>query len=127
MPPQLAAFEVDEVELGGEAWTVAIADTSRLRSQGLMEVTDLGALDGMLFVFAADTTTQFHMTDTLIPLDIAFFTAVGRLVSVTQMVPCPETPCPDYSAGGAYRYALEAPAGALFGIDPDVTLRIPNG
>jgi uncharacterized membrane protein (UPF0127 family) len=127
VPPQLEGFGTDVVDLDGDAWTVAVADTPALRSQGLMGVTNLGPLEGMLFVFAEDTTANFHMEDTLIPLDIAFFTEDGLLVSTTRMVPCSEDPCPTYAAAGPYRYALEAPAGELSALDSEATLVVSAG
>ena len=111
----LAGFTRAEIEVGGEPWVVAFADTPELRAQGLMGVTDLGELDGMLFVWDSDTPSSFWMKDTLIPLDIAFFRADGSLVDVLSMVPCEADPCPRYGPAGGrtYRYALEAPAGRL--------------
>jgi uncharacterized membrane protein (UPF0127 family) len=113
VPGQLAGFSLDVVDVDDRPWLVAIADTGALRAQGLMGVSDLGSLDGMLFVFTDDSTASFHMKDTLIPLDIAFFDVDGLLVSMVEMVPCVEAPCASYAANGPYRYALEAPAGAL--------------
>lgn len=89
--------------------TVAVADTDQKRSQGLMGITDLGDLDGMLFIWPESTTSTFWMKDTLIPLDIAFFAADGALVDNFTMVPCPDDDCPDYSATAVYKYAIEVP------------------
>jgi uncharacterized membrane protein (UPF0127 family) len=114
----LAAFEVIEVTVGGEAWAVALADTPALRSQGLMGVIDLGGLDGMLFSWPGDTASGFWMKDTLIPLDVAFFSVDGSLVDLLSMVPCEEDPCPSYRSSGAYRFALEAPLGGFKAFDP---------
>jgi uncharacterized membrane protein (UPF0127 family) len=117
----LAAFPRAEIDVASEPWQVAVADTPQLRAQGLMGVTDLGDVDGMLFVWDSDTPSWFWMKDTLIPLDIAFFRADGSPVAVLSMVPCEADPCPSYGpAGGrAYRYALEAPAGQLVGMEED--------
>ena len=119
----LTAFEVVEVTLAGEAWSVAVADTPALRSQGLMGVTGLGGLDGMLFAWPEDVTSGFWMKDTLIPLDIAFFAADGSLVDLLSMVPCEEDPCLTYRSSGVYRFALEAPQGGFEGFD-GVVLRL---
>ena len=111
------------VTLDDEPWLVAVADTRDLRSRGLMFVTDLGDLDGMLFVFDTPSSGSFWMKNTLIPLDIAFFRGDGTLVEVLQMEPCgDQDSCPSYSPGADYRYALEAPAGALIGLDPAAIL-----
>jgi hypothetical protein len=113
-----AEFPRAVVEVGGEPWRVAVADTPQRRSRGLMGVTGLGGLDGMLFVWVDDVDGAFWMKDTLIPLDIAFFDSGGGLVDSLAMVPCEEDPCPRYRAAGSYRYALEVPAGGFEGIDP---------
>ncbi|HEX5630327.1 MAG TPA: DUF192 domain-containing protein [Acidimicrobiia bacterium] len=96
---------------------MAVADTPERRTQGLMGVTDLGDLDGMLFVFDADSTSGFWMKNTLIPLDIAFFTAEGVLVDLLRMTPCEADPCPVYEPAGSYRYAIETEIGRWDAID----------
>ncbi len=101
------------MRLDGVAYSVAVADTGELRRQGLMGVTDLGSLDGMLFVFGSDTTGGFWMKDTLLPLDIAFFAADGSFVDGFVMEPCTTPSCPSYRPSGAYRYAVEMPAGNM--------------
>lgn len=113
----LAGFERREVAISGESWTVAVAATPGERSQGLMGVTDLGDLDGMLFVFEADTDSGFWMKNTLIPLDIAFFAADGTLVDLLTMEPCTADPCPVYTPAGPYRYAVETVVGRWDAID----------
>jgi hypothetical protein len=110
------------IDVDGTTWIVALALSGSARTQGLMDVTDLLDLDGMLFSFDGDTTSAFWMKDTLIPLDIAFFDGAGALVSVTTMEPCRQDPCPTYEAAGPYRFALEAPEGALAGLPADARL-----
>jgi uncharacterized membrane protein (UPF0127 family) len=114
LPPQLnGQFEVREVTVDGQSWIVAIADTPALRSQGLMNVTDLLDLDGMVFVWQEEVQGSFWMKDTLIPLDIAFFDGDGAVVAVLTMQPCVTDSCEQYSPGIPFRYALEARSGAL--------------
>mgnify|MGYP001817915683 CR=1 FL=1 len=120
----LPGFVTIEIEVGDETWPVALADTADLRRQGLMGVTDLGGLRGMLFSWPDDTTGGFWMKDTLIPLDIAFFAADGSLVDLLSMVPCEADPCPSYRPSGSYRSALEVPAGGFAGVDP-LILAVP--
>ncbi len=110
--------------VGGETWPVAVADTPELRARGLMGVAGLGDLRGMLFAWPEDVTSGFWMKDTLIPLDIGFFDADGKLVDLLSMTPCREDPCPSYRASGAYRWALEVPAGGFDGL-ADIDLRFP--
>ena len=129
IPPALANIPLATISVDGRELLVAIADTAEVRSQGLKGVSDLGDLDGMLFVWDADTASAFHMVDTLIPLDIAFFGVGGGLVDRLIMEPCTGDPCPLYSAAGLfglYRYALEAPAGDLDFMTADSTIVIDS-
>lgn len=121
----LAGWELSTVRVGETALLVAVADEPGERSQGLMGVEDLGQVEGMLFVFPRETTGGFWMKDTIIPLDIAFFSEDGSLVEVLTMPPCQADPCPSYSPQGQYLWALEAPAGALAELGADTFLALP--
>ena len=91
-----------------------LAETAAQQGLGLMNRTDLGGYDGMLFKFASDTNSSFYMKDTPLPLSIAFFDASGQFVSTTDMAPCiHQASCPTYAAARNYRWALEIPQGAL--------------
>ena len=104
--------------VGGLVRRVAVADDPAERARGLMEVEDLGDVQGMLFVFPEDSTAGFWMKDTLIPLDIAFFAADGSPVGLpSAMLPCRTAPiCPTHRPEGPYRFALEVPAGGFAGL-----------
>ena len=93
--------------------TVEIADTAARQEKGLMGVNNLAADQGMAFVFANPVRLGFWMKDTLIPLDIAFWDASGRIVDVQHMVPCTADPCTVYYPAASYSDAVEAKAGAL--------------
>jgi len=95
------------------ALTVEVADNQKAWEQGLMGVRRLAADQGMVFVFGQQVSLSFWMKDTLIPLDIAFADAQGRVVDVQHMVPCTADPCQIYSAAAPYSTALEAGSGAL--------------
>jgi len=94
---------------------VLVAETPAQRQRGLMEVTDLGGYDGMLFRFPADSDGGFWMKDTVLPLSIAYLDADGAVVSTADMDPCPPgtARCPSYPADGPYRMALEVEQGGL--------------
>lgn len=101
----------DTVEL-----TVEIAETAQQRSYGLMERPSLAADAGMIFLYAAeqDAAAGFWMYRTLIPLDIAFLDADGRVVALRVMEPCPYADargCPTYPPGVQYWAALEVNRG----------------
>jgi uncharacterized membrane protein (UPF0127 family) len=112
-PPSLSGFDTTTISIDDRELVVAVADTSETRRRGLMGVTDLGGLDGMLFIFEADSEGGFWMSNTLIQLDIAFFASDGIFVDKLTMVPCTTDDCPRYHATGPYRYAIEAPEGDL--------------
>ncbi len=127
VPEQLIGLELTTVAVDGNVLLVAIADTSAKRRQGLMAVTDLLDLDGMLFTWTRDTGGSFWMRDTVLPLDIAFFTVDGALVNTFPMEPCDlGTACPRYESGGDYRYALETDQGRLEDLTEASTLTLPD-
>jgi uncharacterized membrane protein (UPF0127 family) len=100
------------VELNGQRFTIEIASDDASREQGLMERTQMDADHGMLFVFEDDAPRAFWMKNTKIPLDMLFFNAERKLVSVQRNVPpCQADPCPAYSSGAPARYVLELNAG----------------
>lgn len=92
---------------------VEIARTRAERQQGLMGRGSLAAKAGMVFVYRSDVTGGFWMKNTLIPLDIAFYNARGRILRIITMTPCRRDPCRIYSPGVAYRAALEVNAGSF--------------
>lgn len=92
---------------------VQIASTQAERDRGLMGVTHLADDQGMVFEFPAMTYTAFWMKDTVIPLDIAFWTSDGSIVDVQHMVPCAADPCPLYKSRLAYLDAVEVAGGLL--------------
>ena len=96
--------------LDGTRLRPEVARTSDQRARGLMHRLKAPA-DGMLFVFPGDTTGGFWMKNTLVPLAIVFFDRQGKQVRRLAMTPCRRDPCPIYSPGRRYRFALELPAG----------------
>jgi uncharacterized membrane protein (UPF0127 family) len=113
-----------------KGWCVLLAETPEQRQQGLMEVTDFGGYEGMLFVWAEDSSSGFWMRNTPTPLSIAFVDGDGALVSSTDMDPCADSPdCPTYAAEGPYRFALEVPKGRLerLGLVEGATMRVGGG
>ena len=113
------------ISVNDVSYQVAVADTPALRILGLMNVENLGTLDGMLFVYGEEQDVEHWMKDTIIPLDIAYFDAQGDLVSVTTMIPCFEgDDCPHYPAEGPSAYAVEVPVGAFDGLPDDARLEL---
>ena len=127
VPPALEEFEVIEATIDGRAMRLAVAATPDEWAAGLTGVDLLDPLDGMLFWFPEDVAGQgFTMRGAVIPLDIAFFSAVGELVSVETMPLCEADPCPTYGPDESFRFAVEAEGGAFSGLAPGATLELPE-
>ena len=111
--------------------TCVVPDGSRLvlelvlsdkeQATGLMYRDKLAADHGMLFVFDTDDILAFWMKNTLIPLDIVWFDATGRVVDVhADAQPCRADPCPKFSNKLPARAVLLVNAGyaAAHGVKP---------
>jgi len=92
---------------------VELARTQAERQQGLMGRRSLGAKAGMVFLYSEPHRGGYWMKDTLIPLDIAFADARGKILRIFTMQPCRRDPCRIYDPGVAYRSALEVNAGSF--------------
>lgn len=100
------------VTLHGTRFSTELATTDAARERGLMMRTNLPADHSMLFVFADTDLRWFWMKNTLIPLDILYFDADRKLVSMQLDVPpCKADPCPSYPSDRPARYVLELSAG----------------
>jgi uncharacterized membrane protein (UPF0127 family) len=92
---------------------VLVADTTQEREDGLMGRGTLSPYDGMAFVWTEPVHGSFWMKDTLIPLSIAFWDQRGRIVSIMDMEPCRQDPCPTYGPDTPFVGAVEVPKGGL--------------
>lgn len=100
------------VELHGHHFSTEFATDDGSREHGLMMRTKLPADHSMLFVFPDSEPRWFWMKNTLVPLDILYFDADRKLVSMQLDVPpCKADPCPSYPSDAPARYVLELAAG----------------
>lgn len=68
------------------------AATEPERIQGLMGRKTLAPNDGMIFLFPEPVNQKFWMKDTLIPLDMLFVNAQGKIVYIAHGTPGSEMP-----------------------------------
>ncbi len=81
-----------------------LADTPKAREIGLMNRTNMPTNSGMLFIFEQKAGHCFWMSNTKIPLSIAFIADDGKIVNIEEMqAETTNNHCPK----AAVRYALE--------------------
>ena len=68
-----------------------------------MNRRSLAAKAGMVFLYPEAHRGGYWMKDTLIPLDIAFADARGKILRIFTMQPCRRDPCRIYDPEVAYR------------------------
>jgi uncharacterized protein len=115
------------VVLNGERFTVELADTQEKQALGLMFRDSMADNHGMLFLFPGEARRSFWMKNTRIPLDIFYFDANLRLVSVAENAqPCRSQRCPAYPSEGPAKFVLELNAGkaAELGVRPGDALEL---
>lgn len=115
------------VVLKGQRFSVELAETRDEQALGLMFRDAMADDHGMLFLFPAESRRSFWMKNTRIPLDILYFDAQLRFVSVAAGAqPCRTPTCPSYPSSGPARYVLELNAGkaAELGVSPGDVLEL---
>ena len=125
----VAARRSPAVTLDGQRISVEIAADDASREHGLMDRTSMSADHGMLFAFADSQVRTFWMKNTLIPLDMLFFDAHRRLVTLhADVPPCKADPCAIYPSTAPARYVLELNAGmaAKLGVRDGDTIGFDN-
>ncbi len=125
-----AACQPETVQIRGSDGTVMqfrveVADDGAERSQGLMFRERMASSAGMLFVYDKPQRAQFWMENTLIPLDMIFADAAGRVTTVhANAIPRDRTPI---DGGSGVQFVLEINGGlaSRLGIVKGSELRHP--
>lgn len=101
-------------------------DDDSKQQEGMMWLTEKDVKDdqGMLFVFGSPAQQSFWMQNTLIPLDIIYIDAKGKVLNIVHGKPRDESPLP---STGPAQYVLELKDGmaARYRIGPGTVLTIP--
>jgi uncharacterized protein len=111
--PNVSAALSIRTDDGTVSLDVQVADTPEERQTGLMGRESLSPYDGMAFVWEEPVVGTFWMKDTVIPLSIAFWDDDGRIVSILDMDPCTEDPCPTYGPDEPFVGAVEVDRGTF--------------
>lgn len=122
--PRLAALTL---QAGMHNIRAEVARTPMQTQTGMMFRQQMGANEGMLFVFDQAERRCFWMKNTLLPLSIAFIADDGSIVNLADMQPRSEE---SHCAAEPVRFALEMNQGwfAKRGIKPGFKLKgVPFG
>jgi uncharacterized membrane protein (UPF0127 family) len=109
--PENYKLEKIYISVGKSTFLVEVADNEPKRKYGLMNRKSLGQDEGMLFVFPQSALQSFWMKNTLIPLDLAYFTSEGILTETFTMEPNQTEEV--YNSASKVMYALELNAGTF--------------
>lgn len=125
----LAECAPDRVDLRGDwgraQFSIELADDTMERMVGLMHRESLPRSAGMLFIYPEPQPVSFWMKNTLIPLDMIFVDAQGKVTRVhDRAVPGDLTPIP---GGDQVLGVLEINGGLAeaMGLAPGTELRHP--
>lgn len=133
-PNDLDALGKVTMTIEEQTFELWIADNSTEQSRGLMFVTaeqmapkEDGTERGMIFVFDRERHMSFWMKNTIIPLDIAYVDAAGKITATHTMAPL-DTRVGQYPSVSPARFAIEVNAGVWerLGVEAGDTLQIPQ-
>jgi uncharacterized membrane protein (UPF0127 family) len=107
------------LQIDGKTFHLELALTPEARTRGLGGREHIPKDGGMLFVFPEAAKRAFVMRDCLVPIDLIFLDANGRVVRMHQMTvePNPAVPQTSYSSTYPAQYAIELKGGMLDKLD----------
>jgi hypothetical protein len=129
----------ETIQISGERFVLEVASDEPAIAKGLGGRAQLGANEGMIFVFPNNLPRRFWMKDCLIDIDIMFLDPLGRITAIHEMKA--EAPQGPNEARTAYEerlarypstmgalYAIELPAGRIqeLGLEPGNKVTIPH-
>lgn len=101
--------EAQPLQIDGIALMAEVAIAQSEQALGLMHREKLAPDHGMIFVYRTPQKMAFWMKNTLIPLDIGFFSADGELLQIARMYPRDRNTTPSHS--DQVKWALEMEQG----------------
>ncbi|MCL4686057.1 DUF192 domain-containing protein [Myxococcota bacterium] len=112
------------VQIAGESFRLELAADTETMFRGLGGRTQIPVRGGMLFAYPAPRSLAFVMRDCLVPIDIAFLAADGRVLNLHTMrvepprgddesVAAYEARLPSYRSSGPAQYGVEVAGGLL--------------
>ncbi len=112
-PPKAADTLHPRVVLpSGAVYRLELARTPEEQGQGLMFRESLPEKAGMLFLFGDKGVHRFWMKNTMIPLDMVWMDAEGKVLFVSaDTPPCKADPCPSYGPESSAASVLEVAGG----------------
>ena len=112
----------------GRVIQAKVADTTGLRSRGLMGKSQLKPNEGMLFIFDAADLHMMWMKNMAISIDMIWLNENKEIIAITPALPpCQIDPCPIYGPSTPSRYVLEISAGGSlsFHLREGIKLKFP--
>jgi uncharacterized membrane protein (UPF0127 family) len=96
----------------GAVYRLEIARTPEEQAQGLMFRESLPDRTGMIFLFDDKGVHRFWMKNTMIPLDMVWMDAEGKVLFISaDTPPCRADPCPTYGPDSPAASVLEIAGG----------------
>ncbi len=96
----------------GSTYRLELARTPEEQAQGLMFRESLPEETGMIFPFPDRGVHHFWMKNTMIPLDMVWMDAGGRVLFISaDTPPCKADPCPSYGPESPAAMVLEIAGG----------------